>query len=110
MAHAPVADGQRGHPQLPHHRANDARASEDHFGTLRLEADDRATRVRVARPVELDLPIDLGPVQGRTLDPAGSYVASSSITAVMFVTAKGYGGRSSWRQPEAARHLSGTYT
>src|SRR5512132_1352969 len=71
VAHTPVAHDQRGHPQLLHDRANDTRAREDHLGALRLEADDRATRIRVARSVELDLPVDLDPVQGRTLDLPG---------------------------------------
>ena len=42
---------------------------EDDLGSLGLQPDDQATTLGVAGAVELDLPVELGPVQHRPLDP-----------------------------------------
>ena len=59
------------HPVLPEHvhdRAHDARPGEDHVGALGLEPDDRATGVCVARPILLDLPVDVPTLEDRPVD------------------------------------------
>ena len=67
MAQPAIADRQRVLPELLHDRPDDAGAGEDHVGALRLQADDLAARVDVARPVELDLPIDLVAIEDGAL-------------------------------------------
>ena len=71
MAQAAVADRERVAAELVEHRAHDAGAGEDHLGALRLQADDLAPLVGGARAVELDLAVDLGPVEHGALDDVG---------------------------------------
>ena len=68
VAEAAIAHGERLLAQLLHHRPDDAGAGEDDVGSLRLEPDDRPARLDIARPVELDLAVDLGPVEDAALD------------------------------------------
>src|SRR5215510_12558645 len=68
VTEAPVAHRERLLSQLLHDRPDDARAREDDVRALGLQTDNRATSLRVAWPVELDLAIDLGAVQDRALD------------------------------------------
>ena len=63
MAQTAVADRQRVLPELAEHRPHDARTGENDVGALGLEADDLTALVETARAVQLDLPIDLGPVE-----------------------------------------------
>ena len=63
MAQTAIADRERVLSELAQHRPHDARTREDDVGALGLEADDLATLVEAERAVQLDLPVDLGPVE-----------------------------------------------
>ena len=68
VAEAAVAHDERVAPELRQHRAHDAGAREDHLGAVGLEPDDRAPLLGGPRAVQLDLPVDRGPVEPGALD------------------------------------------
>src|SRR5262245_18205483 len=67
MAEATIADRQRITSELGHHRSDDASPSQDHGGAVGLEARDVLALLGVTAAVELDLPVDLGGVEHRSL-------------------------------------------
>src|SRR5580698_9798450 len=71
MAQAAVADRQGILLKLVHHRLDDARPSKDDVRPLRLQADNRAPVVQRLCAVHLDLAIDLGTFEYRSLNDAG---------------------------------------
>ena len=68
VAKPTIADGQAGLVPSLSITGDDARAGQDDLRALRLESDDLAPTIRVARPVLLDLPVDLGSIEDRALD------------------------------------------
>ena len=68
---AAVAHGEALLAQLLHDRPDDAGTGEDDFRPLRLQTDDGAAGLRIPRPVELDLAVDLGTVEDGPLDDGG---------------------------------------
>ena len=68
VAEAAVAHGELVPAQLVHDHAHDARPGQDDVGASRLEADDLPACLRVAGAVQLQLAIDLGAVEDRSLD------------------------------------------
>ena len=58
--------------ELLHHRADDAGPGKDDLGARRLESDDLAPPVHVARSVQLDLAIDLFAIEDRPWTTSGS--------------------------------------
>src|SRR5262245_38372399 len=68
VAQAPVAHGHGIAAQLVHHGPDDHGSREDDLGPFGLESHDRSTGLGVPAPVELDLAVDLGPVQHRPVD------------------------------------------
>ncbi len=71
MSKATVADRERFPLELRHHRSDDAGAREYHLGPVGLKADDLSPLISGACAVELDLPVDLGKVENRSLHDRG---------------------------------------
>jgi hypothetical protein len=86
VTQATVADSQRCLAQFFHDHLYDARAGEDDFGALCLQSDDRTALRLIARPVELDLAIDLGAIEDSALYDVRVVRSARSSWSGRFVT------------------------